>query len=154
VRRDPPDTAAAAGRAEDRVDVALRALLTEQGSKKVPKEQLWRIVGGAQRLRLMAQSLAALPPADGQPTPARRSLVADAVRLAGRYDDLAARLGRTPDSVARELAGASRTDALTPDYRGSDLWVRMYLDHIEHDVDDLEAPAEEVAERRAQPWWM
>jgi uncharacterized membrane protein YccC len=152
VRRNPPDAGASAERAGDRVDVALRALLTEQGSKKVPKEQLWRLVGGAQRARLMAQSLAALPPAHGEPTPAGRSLVAEAVRLAGRYDDLAARLGRTPPSVARELAAASLVAGPMPDYRGCDLWVRMYLDHVEHDLDDLDVPAEAVAERRAVPW--
>lgn len=62
LREASPEAAVLASRASVRLDDALRAMLTEQGSKRVPKEELWRLVGGTARLRLTAQSLAASRP--------------------------------------------------------------------------------------------
>ena len=45
-----------------RLDDALRGLMTEQGTKRVAKEQLWRLVGSTMRLRLTAHSLAICSP--------------------------------------------------------------------------------------------
>ena len=92
LRTAPPDSGASAVGASVRLDDALRALLAEQGTKRVSKEQLQRIIGGSLRVRLAAQSLAELPRPDASPDSASPALVQEAVRLAGVLDDLAARL--------------------------------------------------------------
>src|SRR5262249_21143064 len=50
-----------------RLDDAVRGLLTEQGSKKLSKEDLWALVNASTRLRLTAHSLAELRPATPEP---------------------------------------------------------------------------------------
>ena len=49
-----------------RLDGALRALLAEQGTKQIPQEHLWRLVGAAMRLRLTAHALARTPACPGR----------------------------------------------------------------------------------------
>jgi uncharacterized membrane protein YccC len=154
IRSTPPDAGVPAFQAGNRLDDALRVLLAEQGTKDVPKDQLWRLVGGTIRLRLAAQSLATLaePPAQGDPGSA--NLLAEAVRLAGVCDELAAGLGRTPASVVRELSGLPVDDAVPAGgYRGYSLWVRQHLSHVQLDLADLVTPACVVARRAALPWW-
>ena len=56
----PPAAAAAAVGAGIRLDDAVRGFLAEQGSKRISKEDLWTLVMATTRLRLTAQSLAAL----------------------------------------------------------------------------------------------
>jgi hypothetical protein len=58
----PPAAAIAAVSAGIRLDDAVRGFLTEQGSKKLGKEDLWTLVNAATRLRLTAHTLAALRP--------------------------------------------------------------------------------------------
>ena len=152
LRASRPDAGASVVRAGVRLDDGLRALLTEQGTRRVPKEQLWRLVGGAMRLRLTAQSLAGMPRPDAPPEPTPRALVEEAIRLAGLYDDLASRLGRTPPSVARELAGLPDAPSPSGDH-GLALWVSQHLDHVRTNLIDLVEPATLVAERRALAWW-
>ncbi len=65
-----PDAGIRAVNAGLRVDDALRGFLAEQGTKHVPKEHVWRLVGGALRIRLTAQSLSNLPPPSRSATPA------------------------------------------------------------------------------------
>jgi uncharacterized membrane protein YccC len=60
LRQQQPDTAVAAATAGIRLDDALRMYLAEQGTKLVPKQDLWRLVMGTMRLRLTATSVAAL----------------------------------------------------------------------------------------------
>jgi Fusaric acid resistance protein-like len=60
----PPAASIAAVSAGIRLDDAVRGFLTEQGSKRVSKEDLWALVNAATRLRLTAHTLAALRPAD------------------------------------------------------------------------------------------
>jgi uncharacterized membrane protein YccC len=105
VRSQRPDAAATVVSATTRLDDALRGLLSEQGTKRVAKEDLWRLTGAALRLRLMARALAriALHRA-AKAEEGTRAVLAEAVRLAGEYDDLSARLGHTPGTVAQELA--------------------------------------------------
>jgi len=59
----PPAASIAAVSAGIRLDDAVRGFLTEQGSKKLGKEDLWAMVNAATRLRLTANTLAALRPA-------------------------------------------------------------------------------------------
>ncbi len=53
----PPQAGIAAVSAGLRLDDALRGLLSEQGAKRVAKDQLWRLVGSTMRLRLTAHAL-------------------------------------------------------------------------------------------------
>jgi hypothetical protein len=59
----PPAASIAAVSAGIRLDDAVRGFLTEQGSKKLGKEDLWTLVNSATRLRLTAHTLAGLRPA-------------------------------------------------------------------------------------------
>jgi uncharacterized membrane protein YccC len=65
----PPAAAPAAASATVRLDDAVRGFLTEQGTKRVSKEDLWTLVNATSRLRLTAHTLASLrtaaPVADG-----------------------------------------------------------------------------------------
>jgi uncharacterized membrane protein YccC len=64
----PPGAALTATTAAVRLDDAVRGYFTEQGSKRVSKEDLWTLVNASSRLRLTAYTLASLrtvPPAGG-----------------------------------------------------------------------------------------
>jgi hypothetical protein len=110
----PPAAAAAAANASIRLDDAVRGFLTEQGSKKLSKEDLWTMVNASTRLRLTAHTLAGLRPdvtAPGLPpggaclpldgsdeygdTPACVALRSEAGSLAGYYDQVANEVGRS-----------------------------------------------------------
>jgi uncharacterized membrane protein YccC len=154
VRPGFPDAGAATVRAGSRLDDATRALLTEQGSKSVPKEQVWRLVGGTRRLRLTALSLTAAPRPQTPPGLAGHVMVEESVRLAGLCDDLAARLSRTSSTVAQELAGLPAPGR--PPVDGNNryvLWVREHLVHVTRDLATMVEPATTIAEHRARPWW-
>jgi uncharacterized membrane protein YccC len=56
----PPDAALAAATATVRLDDAVRGLLTEQGSKRLSKDDLWALLNASLRLRLTAYTLAGL----------------------------------------------------------------------------------------------
>jgi hypothetical protein len=110
----PPAAAAGAANASIRLDDAVRGFLTEQGSKKLSKEDLWTMVNASTRLRLTAHTLAGLRPdvtAPGLPpggaclpldgsdeygdTPACVALRSEASSLAGYYDQVANEVGRS-----------------------------------------------------------
>ena len=63
----PPAASIAAVSAGIRLDDAVRGFLTEQGSKRLSKEDLWTLVNASTRLRLTAHSLAGLRPAAPAP---------------------------------------------------------------------------------------
>ncbi len=153
VRAMRPDAGVLAVRAGLRLDDALRASLAEQGTKKVPKEQLWKLVAGATRLRLTAQSVAGPARPEDEPSPAAPALVQEAVRLAGVCDSLAAQLGDLPSTVAQELAGLPGAAGGGAVPTGYDLWVRQHLDHVRRDLTGLVGPTEVIAELRRRPWW-
>ena len=71
LRPQVPDTAFAAVTAGIRLDDALRLFLSENGTKRVPKEDLWLLVMATMRLRLTAHSLAVLPARAGHDGAAR-----------------------------------------------------------------------------------
>jgi hypothetical protein len=110
----PPAAAVGAANASIRLDDAVRGFLTEQGSKKLSKEDLWTMVNASMRLRLTAHTLAGLRPdvtAPGLPpggaclplegseeygdTPACVALQSEAGSLAGFYDQVADEVGRS-----------------------------------------------------------
>ena len=110
----PPAAAVGAANASIRLDDAVRGFLTEQGSKKLSKEDLWTMVNASTRLRLTAHTLAGLRPdvtAPGLPpggaclpldgsdeygdTPACVALRSEAGSLAGFYDQVANEVGRS-----------------------------------------------------------
>lgn len=136
-----------------RLDGAIRALLAEQGTKRVPKDVLAAVVGGTLRLRLTAESLAATP-APGRPVDDAdaRAEMADAVRLAGEYDRLASRLGPMPMTVAEELTHVRLQPAATPSEPRA-RWAEEHLRHLRRNVEDLADAAAVVAAAEARPWW-
>jgi uncharacterized membrane protein YccC len=117
VRTEAPDTALAAVTAGIRLDEALRGYLAEQGSKRLDKDDLWRLVMATMRLRLTAHSLAGLhgPPAqNGHLDPIEQRLRDRAGELTGFYDRVAAEVGRPPHSHWRRGAGAGASVADPP----------------------------------------
>jgi uncharacterized membrane protein YccC len=56
----PPSAALGAASAAVRLDDAVRGYLTEQGSKRLSKQDLWTLLNASSRLRLTAQALAGL----------------------------------------------------------------------------------------------
>jgi Fusaric acid resistance protein-like len=63
----PPAAAVAAASAGIRLDDAVRGFLTEQGSKRLSKDDLWALVNATTRLRLSAHTLAGLRTAAVEP---------------------------------------------------------------------------------------
>ncbi len=117
-RAEQPERATAALAAGIRLDDALRGYLTEQGAKRLPRQDLWALVMNAMQLRLTAHSLASLPGAgqtgwDAEPgahadvAVVRTALTAQAQRLAGFYGQLAAQVAR-PAAVLPGRGGADR----------------------------------------------
>jgi uncharacterized membrane protein YccC len=153
-RQESPDAASTVIRAEARLDDAMRGLLSEQGTKRVSKENVWRLVGGAQRLRLMAHTLARTGrPEHRVDEEDTRLLMGEAARVAGLYDGMAAQLGHSPTTVAQELAslrlGEARPDLTVPRV----LWVSQHIDHLAANLSDLEAPGRIMATAASRPWW-
>ncbi len=90
----PPSAALAAASAAVRLDDAVRGFLTEQGSKRLSKEDLWTLVNASSRLRLTAYTLAGLR----TETPAAERRLRRRVPAAGRLGRVRgrARLRRAP----------------------------------------------------------
>jgi uncharacterized membrane protein YccC len=155
-RHDSPD-AAPAVIAALRLDDALRGFLAEQGTKKIPKEHLWRLVGGAMRLRLTAYSLAGLPSPSVDLDPARDALGAQAELLAAWYERLATQLGSTEHADTTPLAppvdGPYPADGVPAEHLSCTLWVGEHLRHLTAHLTELTEPAAEIANRRSAPWW-
>jgi uncharacterized membrane protein YccC len=167
LRGRAPDTAIPAVTAGIRLDDALRAYLAEQGSKRVPKNDLWMLVMATLRLRLTAHSLAALR---GQGSPAyrdaplhvdeaRAALRALTADLVGFYERIAVQLGRPangePALAEIPVPGEFSADdgGGVPHHHPHTLWVREYLLHLGQHVAAVPAPALHVAELRRTPWW-
>jgi len=152
VRHDPPQAAGALA-AATRLDDALRGFLAEQGAKRVPAEDLWRLVGGTIRLRLTAFSLAGLRNAAVEPDSA--ALEKQAVDLTAWYDRLATQLDRPPrddSGDVRPLAPPELPEADAP-RAACALWVQEHLRHLRPHLAELTGPAAEVATQRRRAWW-
>ncbi|HET7050382.1 MAG TPA: FUSC family protein [Solirubrobacteraceae bacterium] len=149
-----PNGARAAVTAGVRLDDALRGLLAEQGSKRIRKEDLWRLVGGSLRLRLTAHAVAGLPRVDGDGTGASPTVLNDRTStLQAWYDNLAAQVDRprgqaiatlTPPDLAPRRKAATSPRAV---------WLCEHLDHLADHLGELVVPATRVAEVRRRPWW-
>jgi uncharacterized membrane protein YccC len=156
-RAERPD-AAPAITAALRLDDALRGFLAEQGTKSVPKEHLWRLVGGALRLRLTAYSLAGLPQPSVDSDPVRPRLVERADQLAQWYGALATQVGHADPAGTDPLRppadyGPYPLDGVPAEHISCTLWVGEHLRHLAEHIPELSVPAAEVAARRAAPWW-
>jgi uncharacterized membrane protein YccC len=154
IRDQAPDAASSAQAAGVRLDDALRGLLTEQGTQRVPKGTLWRLAGGALRLRLTARSLARTQVGHDHPSDEELRLMMDeAVQLAGQYDKLAAQLGDRASTVAEELADlrldGSRVTLSDPRVQ----WVSQHINHLRLNLEELKEPALTVSNRLSAPWW-
>ncbi len=165
-REQRPEHGAAAFAAGSRLDDALRGYLTEQGSKRLSKSDVWALVMAALRLRLTAHSMSSTPSRtdphddDGGLHAALGRQVAE---LAGFYDSLAgsvakpSRAGPMPPPVQLPRSRI-HSAALTPcghaaAFRSDALWVGHHLDHLEAHAGDLTEPAERLAIVRRRPWW-
>jgi uncharacterized membrane protein YccC len=161
-----PDRAVAAIAAGVRLDDALRGYLTEQGSKRMPKNDLWMLVMAAMRLRLTAHSMASLPTRaephaddDGQHAALERQLAG----LTGFYQGLAAEVARparrdvpVPEPVVpavRKAAAGRAPCGARGEFRADALWVGHHLDHLELSSAGIVAPAAKLARLRRSPWW-
>jgi uncharacterized membrane protein YccC len=164
LRQEAPDTAVAAVTAGIRLDDTLRLFLSEQGTKRASKHDLWSLVLATMRLRLTAHSLAGLraycPPmgVDEHPNPVQslRHLSAD---LADFYRRIAVLVGPPghdqPVPVAvPALSGLSgRGGAAAAPGGPHSLWVREHLQDLGSHAGDITGPAEHVAQLRRVPWW-
>jgi uncharacterized membrane protein YccC len=167
LRPSPPEAAVAAITAGLRLDEALRGFLAEQGTKRVSKQDLWRLVMASTRLRLTANSLAGLRSGDSA-RPGRSAANAGLRRftadLASFYDRVAAHIaapvGRDQDPVPVTLPGTARLAATPVPARPPPgpgtvqaLWVREHLDHLAAHANGITEPALRMAELRRVPWW-
>jgi hypothetical protein len=141
-----------------RLDDALRGLLAERGTKHVPKEHLWRLVGATMRLRLTAHALAR-----AQPTPpgfedAKDALTRWTAGLVGWYDRLALNLaGDNADGRALEATLPAAwclfdpaPDAAVP---ARAMWIGEHLHGLRQHLADTIGPALELSALCRRPWW-
>ncbi len=160
LRREAPDTALAAVAAGNRLDEALRLFLSEQGTKRASKHDLWSLVMATLRLRLTAHSLTGLraycPPmgedAHAGPVRSLRDLSSE---LADFYQRIAVLVGPPghdpPAAVAAPVLSAD--GAAPPIFGPHPLWVREHLEDLGQHAGDITVPAERVAQLRRVPWW-
>jgi uncharacterized membrane protein YccC len=180
VRTVPPDTAVAAATAGIRVDEALRAYLVEQGTKRMAKHDLWRLVLGSTRLRLTAYSVASqyhvttraahgAGAADGAAGAGsgdgtRSEFRHLTMELVGFYDQIAGQLAGTttgdvapaqlPKLTGPDLpVGVACAGDTPPDYGPDVLWVGEYLYHLGTHAQEVSGPAAQIAMLRQRPWW-
>jgi uncharacterized membrane protein YccC len=164
--------AAAAIAAGVRLDDAIRGYLTEQGSKRLDKQDLFTLAMSALRLRLTAHSLASLPglrsargPAAGHPIgpEVQATLVRESAGLAGFYEGIATEVGKPGHQPGRPQviplpvgpsAASSRLCTIGPaHYHPEALWVRDHLSHLGAHSAELVGPAGRLAALRRRPWW-
>jgi Fusaric acid resistance protein-like len=151
-----PNGATAAVTAGLRLDEALRGFLAEQGSKRIHKQELWRLVGGTLRLRLTAQALARLPPDPIAVREARDAIDRRAGIISDWYLSLAEQLDRPRVAAISPLVAPTLgPDTIVGIESGSHygVWLCEHLDHLADHLDELIQPAYRIAELRRAPWW-
>jgi uncharacterized membrane protein YccC len=156
LRGTEPDRALTAVVAGQRLDEALRSFLADQGSKRIAKQDLWRLVGGTMRLRLTARAVAELPGDAGAAGAPQEALERRATTLQAWYGQLAVLVGR-PDHRAVVAPDALSFGAgdIARDGSGSyyGIWLCEHLNHLSEHLGELVRPAARIAEIRRQPWW-
>jgi len=170
-----PERAEAAQAAGTRLEDAVRGFLTEQGSKRLSKSDLWILVMSATRLRLTAHSMASLP--------GRAQAHADDGRLHAALGHQVAGISDIYQWLATQVAKPARSDRgdrslegpLPPSalvlpvsgladgtrspcggvsaYRSDALWVGHHLDHLQAHLAKLAGPAGRLGQLRRKPWW-
>jgi len=164
----PDTTGAAAVTAGIRLDDALRGYLAEQGSKRMNRDDLPRLVLSSMQLRLTAHTLAglhhirphAMPNARGDPParqddPARAALRGAAAALAAFYGQVAAALARPGGPVPAAPPGITADALALGPVAGRPhlMWVREHLYHLLGNAGTITGPAGRLAELRHTPWW-
>jgi len=155
LRTTPPEEARTRT-ADMRLDEAVRGYLAERGTKRMPREHLWRLVTGTTRLRLTAQSLAGLPHPDAEPDPVSQALHAQSAQLALWFDELGDSLvGHAPLPAATLTPPELDTIAATASVSvlPCTLWVEQHIQHVNPHLAELVEAADELARQRALPWW-
>jgi uncharacterized membrane protein YccC len=171
VARHSPAQLDAAVQTGVRLDDAVRAYLTEQGSKRLDKHDLWVLANSALRVRLTAYSLGSLPGlrsagADRDRHPLSRDASDGIMREAGQvtrfYDEVAADVGQpaatTPPPITApvledpDFEFASCADGPVH-YHVEALWVEDHLNELASHASQLAAPAYRLAAVRRRPWW-
>jgi hypothetical protein len=153
-----PEGGIAAVSASLRLDDALRGLLTEQGTKRLAKEQLWSLVGSTMRLRLTAHSLAIAHPAGSGHETTRDALTNWSGGLLHWYGRVAGDLDGTGAATAEDLQQglpAIPSEFTTP---ASGLptcivWVGQHLLDLRLTLTDIIDPVVEVSTLRRRAWW-
>lgn len=153
-RRDNPPTAGPATvTAAIRLDEALRGYLAEQGSKRVPKSDLWDLVGAVTRLRLTAYSIASLRSV-AAPEPGQAALTRATADLSGFYQRVAALVGPPVAGQVLEPVRLPPLSGLDGSWPHHDLqWIQEHLHHLGTHSHVVSDPAVRVAEQRSLPWW-
>lgn len=142
-----------------RLDDALRALLAEQGTKHLPKEHLWRLVGATMRLRLTALTLAQAHPTQLGFEDAKDALNRWTVGLVSWYDRLALNLAGTDVDDRRTLEEAlpSVSSLFDPASNVSvptrAMWIGEHLHGLRYHLAGTIGPALELSASRHRPWW-
>jgi len=172
LRRRPPESAVAAVNAGARLDEALRAYLSEPGTKRLATEDMWALIMGTTRLRLTAYAVASLPAnGNGNHAPARPDSDPDLAAFRRQTADLASFYDRLADQVGPPGHAPVPLEALPapdgpdypngvacagdtpPRYRPDMLWVGEHLYHLAERGQAITEPAVKVAEARQLPWW-
>jgi uncharacterized membrane protein YccC len=150
-----PDGAMAAVSAGLRLDDALRGFVAEQGTKKMRREELWRLVGGSMRLRLTALAIAGLAPGNVPDTDGARAELGHRVAILDAwYDRLATQVGRPRGHGAETLVAPTFDGDLgSSSPSRHTIWLCEHLDHLTEHLQELVVPAANLAEIRRQPWW-
>jgi uncharacterized membrane protein YccC len=159
-RAERPTRAAGAIAAGARLDDAVRGYLTEQGSKRLTKADLWALIIATLQLQLTAHSIASLPtrtePHDDDHG-LHAALGRQTAGLVGFYDGLAAQVGRSAsaatETLPRSVIAASAPCGGPVAYREDALWVGLHLDRLEAHAADATGPAQRLAALRRRPWW-
>jgi uncharacterized membrane protein YccC len=168
--------AVAAIGAGTRLDDAVRGYLTEQGSKRLAKEDLWALLMAAQRIRLTAHSLASLPVREHrkhqQAGIAGAALGPQYLDLSRFYDRIAAQVGPPGHGkqAVKEVAlpvsltargidpggrrpGTPREGNGAGSYDPDTLWVQLHFDQLASHAAGLSGPAARLAVLRRTAWW-
>ena len=138
-----------------RLDDALRALLTEQGTKSMAKEDLWALVASAQRLRLTASSVAELPapPATGS----TGAVLSDRARaLEEWYRTVGTHIHRgwPPQLAPLDPLPPPGPEAGPPEYRRAcQTYVDQHLRHLHRHHGEVIEPAGSLGRAVKRPWW-
>ena len=153
-----PQGGVAAVSASERLDDALRGLLTEQGAKRVAKEQLWSLVGSTMRLRLTAHALAISRPAGSGYETSRDALTDWSTGLVEWYGQVAGDLDGTTVATTEDLEQA--LPAIPAEFATPTgglptciVWVSQHLLDLRATLTDLIGPVVEVSTMRRRPWW-